>query len=417
MMKTITTLSEAMEVLLQYSPRDMKGKYQLDRMHALLDFLGNPQESFRSIHIAGTSGKTSTAYFVRGFLEVAGYKTGLTVSPHIVAINERVQVGGMPLEETKFLAYLNDFLALLETTDLQPTYFELLVALAYWVFAKEKVDYAVIETGLGGLLDGTNTISRPDKVCVITNIGLDHTEILGDTLPLIAEQKAGIIQEHNYVLVRDQGEEVMNVFRRVAASKQAELQLVSDMTAPDFLPDFQHTNWALAHTVYGHVARRDSLRELTLQQQELVAHQTPPGRGEVYEIGDKKIILDGAHNPQKIEALTHSLQLQGITSAALLANFVESPDSKLQQSVELLLPLATHWIVPEFSAGQDLKSRHSFASERVVSESQSEKVAAIPDVHEALQALLARPERTLLITGSLYLVSLLRPEILKLQSK
>ncbi len=416
-MNTITSLSAAMDTLLQYSPRDMKGKYQLDRMQALLEFLGNPQESLKSIHIAGTSGKTSTAYFVRGFLEAAGHKTGLTVSPHIVAINERVQVGGAPLEEEQFLEYLNEFLTLLETIDLRPTYFELLVALAYWVFAKENVDYAVIETGLGGLLDGTNTISRPDKVCVITDIGLDHTEILGSTLPLIAEQKAGIIQEHNYVLVRDQSNEVMDVFRRVAVSKQAELQLVSDTTAPDFLPEFQHTNWALASATYEHVARRDGLLELTPDQQELIAHQTPPGRGEVYDYGDKTIILDGAHNPQKIEALTHSLQLQGVTSVALLANFVESPDSKLQQSIELLLPLAKHWIVPEFSAGQDLKSRHSFASERVVRESRSEKVSAIPDAHEALQALLARPERTLLVTGSLYLVSLLRPELLALQGK
>lgn len=416
-MKTKTSLTEATEALLQYSPRDMKGKYQLDRMQALLEFLGNPQESFRSIHIAGTSGKTSTAYFIRGFLEAAGCKTGLTVSPHIVAINERVQVGGVPLEEAKFLTYLNGFLELLETTDLQPTYFELLVALAYWVFTKEKVDYAVIETGLGGLLDGTNTISRPDKVCVITNIGLDHTEILGDTLPLIAEQKAGIIQQHNYVLVRDQAEDVMQVFEHAAETKHAQLQVVTDTNAPDFLPEFQHTNWALAHAAYGYVADRDGLVELTPEQQERVAHQTPPGRGEIYEIGDKKIILDGAHNPQKLEALLHSLKLQNITYAAVLANFVESPDSKLQQSIELLLPFATHWIVPEFSAGQDLKSRHSFASERVVSESRSENVEAIPDAHEALRALLARSEQTLLITGSLYLVSLLRPELLALQSK
>lgn len=416
-MKTITTLAEAMETLLQYSPRDMKGKYQLDRMQALLEFLGNPQESFRSIHIAGTSGKTSTAYFIRGFLEAAGCKTGLTVSPHIVAINERVQVGGVPLEEVKFLAYLNEFLALLETTDLQPTYFELLVALAYWVFAKENVDYAVIETGLGGLLDGTNTISRPDKVCVITNIGLDHTEILGDTLPLIAEQKAGIIQEQNHVLVRDQGGDVMQVFERTAMAKHAHLQVVRDTSAPDFLPEFQHTNWALAYATYEYIAHRDNIAELMPDQKERVAHQTPPGRGEVYEIGDKKIILDGAHNPQKLEALLYSLKLQNITSAAVLANFVESPDGKLQQSIELLLPFATHWIVPEFSAGQDLKSRHSFASERIVSESRSENVEAIPDAHEALRVLLAHPEQTLLITGSLYLVSLLRPELLALQSK
>ena len=413
----ITSLDAAMETLLQYSPRDMKGKYQLDRMQALLEFLGNPQETFCSIHIAGTSGKTSTSYFIRGFLEAAGRKTGLTVSPHIVAINERVQIGGIPLAEDLFLAYLNEFLPLVSETKLQPTYFELLIALAYWVFAREKVDYAVIETGLGGLLDGTNTITREDKVCVITNIGLDHTEILGDTLPLIAEQKAGIIQPRNHVLVRAQEEEVMRVFERVAGAQGAQLEVISDITAPGILPEFQHGNWALALAAYHYVAQRDGLGDLTDVQQERVTHQTPPGRGEVYEIDGKTVILDGAHNPQKLEALLHSLKLQNITSAAVLANFVESPDSKLQQSIELLLPFASGWIVPEFSAGQDLKSRHSFESGRIVAGSRSHDVVAIADPHEALRALMARPERMLLITGSLYLVSLLRPELLKLQGE
>lgn len=416
-MKTIATFAGAMEVLLHYSPRDMKGKYQLGRIQTLLEYLGNPQESFKSIHIAGTSGKTSTAYFVRGFLEAAGCKTGLTVSPHIVAINERVQVSGLPLEEARFLEYLNDFLRLLEMTDLKPTYFELLIALAYRVFAYEKVDYAVIETGLGGLLDGTNTISRADKVCVITDIGLDHTEVLGTMLQLIAEQKAGIIQPHNYVLVREQSEEVMEVFERVASTKDAQLEIISDMTAPSALPEFQHGNWALALAVYNYISQRDKLSEITLEQREAVAHQTPPGRGEIYRINGKTVILDGAHNPQKLEALLYSLKLQHITSAAVLANFIESPGSKLQRLIALLLPLASYWVVPEFSAGQDLKSRHSFAARQIVDEARSSVVRAEIDTQVALEKLLARPEQILLITGSLYLVSLLRPELIRLQGK
>lgn len=416
-MQKLTSLPEATEALLQYSPPDMKAKYQLNRMRALLDVLGNPQDNFRSIHIAGTSGKTSTAYFVRGLLEAAGCKTGLTVSPHIVAISERVQIGGMPLAEDEFLACLNNFLSIVDLSRLQPTYFELLIALAYWVFDKESVDYAVIETGLGGLLDGTNTITRGDKVCVITNIGLDHTEILGDTLPAIAAQKAGIIQSHNYVLVRAQAMDVIDVFERVCHEKDAELQLVSDALPPTTLPEFQHGNWALALATYEHMSARDGLGQLTQEHLVRVAQQTPPGRGEIYTIGDKTIILDGAHNPQKLEALLCALAAKNITSAAVLANFVESPDSKLEQSIEQLLPFADYWIVPEFSAGQDIKSRRSFASQRVIDRASSSKVVATIDASAALVALLARPEKVLLITGSLYLVSLLRPEILRLQRK
>ena len=415
-MKKITSLDEAVAYLLNYAS-DLTRDYQLDRMRRVLDALGNPQEKFKSVHIAGTSGKTSTSYFIRALLEAGGRRTGLTVSPHIVAVNERVQIGGLPLEEHAFLDYFNEFLALLAQAHLRPTYFESLVALAYWVFAREKVDYCVVETGFGGLLDGTNTITRADKVCVITNIGLDHTHILGDTVEKIAYQKAGIIQPGNYVLVRAQQESVMEVFRSRAHDQKATLYEVSASEAPNFLPEFQHQNWAMASEAYHYLVERDGLPELTLAQLEYAAHQTPPGRGEVYEIGDKTIILDGAHNPQKLEALLHSLEREGYTSGAILASFVESPDSKLDSCIELLSDFATHWIVPEFQVGQDIMNRKSFTADYVIERASSSKMQKVPEINEAFQMLLKRPEKTLLITGSLYLVSLLRPEILKLQSK
>lgn len=415
-MTHITSLDHAVAYLLDHAS-DLTRDYQLDRMRAVLNCVGNPQEDYKSVHIAGTSGKTSTAYFIRGILEAAGKRTGLTVSPHIVAVNERVQVGGLPLAEQVFLDYLNEFLTLVEDSGLRPTYFESLVAFAYWVFAKEKVDYCVVETGFGGLLDGTNMITRPDKVCVIANIGLDHTHILGDTVEKIAYQKAGIIQPGNYVLARAQQDSVMEVFRARAVEQKATLQEVSAMDAPDFLPEFQHQNWAMALETYQYLVQRDGLPELTRAQLEHAAHQTPPGRGEIYELGDKTIILDGAHNPQKLEALLHSLGAEGYGSGAVLANFVESPDSKLDSCIKLVAGFATHWIVPEFQVGQDIMSRKSFASDYVIQHAGDVRTQKIADIHEALAALLERPERTLLITGSLYLVSLLRPAIIVLQGK
>lgn len=121
-------------------------------MRQLMELLGNPQDSYAVIHVAGTSGKTSTAYFIRGLLQTAGKKTGLTVSPHIRSITERIQIDGRPISDELFVSYLNQLLEKVENSPLTPTYFELLVALAYLVFREEKVDYAVIETGLGGLL-------------------------------------------------------------------------------------------------------------------------------------------------------------------------------------------------------------------------------------------------------------------------
>lgn len=419
-MKKITSLDGAVEALLVYSPPVLSWSFHLEEMQRLLEYLGNPQEKYKTIHIAGTSGKTSTAYFVRGLLEASGRKTGLTVSPHIVAVNERVQIGGIPLEEEKFLSYLNEFFELLSRTDFKPSYFALLVALAYWVFDKEKVEYAVVETGLGGRLDATNTVVRTDKLCVITNIGLDHTELLGDTVDKIAAEKAGIIQEKSHAIVRKQLPVVMEVFRHRSRSVDAVLEEVEDMDAPDILPEFQRQNWAMARAAYKYLRQRDGLPALSEQQSELVAHQTPPGRGETYRYGDKTIILDGAHNPQKIEALLASLETSSKKKVALLANFIESPDSKLTSVCKLLAPIAVHVIVPEFSMGQDVKSRRSF---RAVDTAQAfhahldDEIEIILNPKDALATLLKRPEDTLLITGSLYLVSLLRPEILKLQSK
>lgn len=416
MMAKITSLDEAVAYLLDHAS-DLTRDYQLDRMRRVLDVLDNPQETFRSVHIAGTSGKTSTSYFIRALLEESGMRTGLTVSPHIVAVNERVQINGVPLEKEKFLVYFNEFLELLEQADLRPTYFESLVAFAYWVFAKEDVDYAVVETGFGGLLDGTNTIMRADKVCVITNIGLDHTHILGDTVEKIAYQKAGIIQPHNYVLARAQQTSVMAVFREQAKKQNATLQEVNDMDGPAILPEFQKQNWAMARAAYEYLIDRDGLPHLNEEQLEAAAHQTPPGRGEIYKIGDKTIILDGAHNPQKLEIFLHSIALQGYESGAVLASIVEAPDTKLDGCIQELKKFATHWIVPEFQVGQDLMNRHSFAADYVIEHAGDMSIEKVPDIHAALRALLQRPEGTLLITGSLYLVSLLRPEILKLQSK
>lgn len=416
----LQTLEAATQAFLDFSPPSLKGSYKLDRMRQLMNYLGDPQEKVKIIHVAGTSGKTSTAYFIRNMLEAAGQRTGLTVSPHIVAINERVQIDGMPLEPARFLAYVNRFFELVSKTALQPTYFELLIALAFWVFVQEKVDYAVVETGLGGLLDGTNVVSRPDKLCVITDIGLDHTEILGETLAEIAAQKAGIIQPHNHVIVHQQTAEVMDVIVAAVQKQRAAITVVDGVQSGQNLPDFQQRNWALASAAFEYIKQRDNLTALTPVQFAEAARQTPPGRWEQYRYKDKLILLDGAHNPQKLQALCSSLESKGIHSAAVLANFAEAPTKKITDALAVLRPLATRLIIPDFKVGQDIKGRRSVPAEHLAEHARVlgfTQVEVCPDMREALQRLLKADDKTLLITGSLYLVSLLRPYVAELADR
>jgi dihydrofolate synthase/folylpolyglutamate synthase len=266
-------------------------------------------------------------------------------------------------------------------------------------------------------LDGTNVVSRADKVCVITDIGLDHTEILGDTIDQIAAQKAGIIQPGNHVIMHQQSAEVMQVIEAVVQRRGGTLQLAENLDAPKELPVFQRRNWSLAMAVFDYLQKRDKLPSLPADAAWRVATQTPPGRWEVYEYGDKTIILDGAHNPQKLQALCDSLTNYGITSVALLANLVEAPETKIKAALAVLQPLSARLIIPDFAAGQDLKSRHSIDGARLrqyAIETGFTHIEQQLDLSAALQSLMRSPEKVLVITGSLYLISAVRPLVLAL---
>src|ERR1017187_4984048 len=162
----------------------------LKKTKMILDELGNPHKEFKTIHIAGTNGKGSTSHMLAAILQTNGYKTGLYTSPHLVDFRERIKINGKPIGKK----YVCDFVSINKKAikRIRPSFFEMTVGLAFEYFKEMKVDIAVIETGLGGRLDSTNVIHP--EVSVITNIGYDHTDILGDTLELIAKEKAGIIK-------------------------------------------------------------------------------------------------------------------------------------------------------------------------------------------------------------------------------
>ena len=191
-------------------------KADLNNIRALSSLLGNPEKKFRSIHIAGTNGKGSTSHMLAAILQKAGYKTGLYTSPHLHDFRERIRINGQVIPEKQVTGFTRRIKPFIE--QIEPSFFEITVAMAFEWFAEEAVDMAVIETGLGGRLDSTNIVVP--EVSVITNISFDHMDLLGDTLQKIAYEKAGIIKAGIPVVIGEDQAEVRDVFIKAAGRKQ-----------------------------------------------------------------------------------------------------------------------------------------------------------------------------------------------------
>ena len=185
----------------------------------LCEFIGNPQDKFRSVHVAGTNGKGSTSHMLASIFQVAGYKTGLYTSPHLKDFRERIRVNGEMIRKD----FVTDFIQRIQplSEEIDPSFFEVTVAMAFEYFVQEKVDIAIVEVGLGGRLDSTNIITP--EISVITNIGYDHMNMLGNTLPEIAGEKAGIIKDGVAVVVGEHHPETAPVFEQRAKEKDAPL--------------------------------------------------------------------------------------------------------------------------------------------------------------------------------------------------
>lgn len=199
-------------------------KKDLSNTIALCKQLGNPENKFKSIHVAGTNGKGSTSHALCSVLMEAGYKVGLYTSPHLKSFTERIKINGeeIPQQEVvDFIAKQRDFI-----DELKPSFFEMTVGLAFWHFAKEKVDIAVVEVGMGGRLDSTSVISP--MLSVITNIGFDHMQFLGDTLPKIAGEKAGIIKDNVPVVISQRQKETSSVFDHSSMVRHAQIFYAED---------------------------------------------------------------------------------------------------------------------------------------------------------------------------------------------
>jgi len=303
---------------------------RLDRIVAFLEALGNPQDAYPTVHVAGTSGKGSTSTMIAAALQASGKRTGLHTKPHLTSVTERARVDGLSIPEDAFGDLIGEMQSAVDRIAFEhgrPTYYETLLALAFLWFARSEVDVAVVEAGIGGTLDGTNVL-RP-QVAVITNVALDHTDILGDTVEEIARDKAGIAKAGIPLVsfVLDAGARA--VIERACAGAGAPFISVADtvtiepehgerygqsftLTTPEdryaislpVLGDFQRDNAATAVRALEQL--RPGLRPSREQIESGLARTVIPGRMEFFP-SHPGVVFDIAHNPDKAAHLAHAL--------------------------------------------------------------------------------------------------------------
>ena len=375
----------------------------------ILEILGNPQNQIPAIHIAGTSGKGSTAYYATSLLNRAGYTTGTLVSPHIASVAERSLINRQTLHEQEYLHYFQAFANLYVVHGLHLSYFEFLTIFSFWLFKEMGVDYIIIEVGIGGRLDTTNVIFRSPTVRVITDIGLDHTELLGNTLTEISQEKAGIIYQSDSVVMNRQASEIETVVRQHAESQNSQLSIASPV-ASDFLkilPDFQQRNWALAYRAVEKRLALDKKPPLSKEVLEKSVHITIPGRLEKRNIEGVNIIFDVAHNPQKIRALIDSLRkLYPDKKPIFVVAFGQNKHSSLAESLAIIDNLAQLAYATTFSANYGKNHRNIQPETIQHLMKSSAKIEQNPATALAKAIKKARQLDTyVVVAGSFYLVS------------
>jgi dihydrofolate synthase / folylpolyglutamate synthase len=279
-------------------------------MRRLCLLLGLPQNRFASIHVVGTNGKTSVTRMTAALLEAHGVTTGAYVSPHITSWRERVLIRGEPISEDAFTQALERAEQAAQVADRSAgdegpvTQFELLTTAAFVAFAAARVQYAVVEAGLGGRLDATNVI--PSQLTVLTSVGYDHTEWLGETLEEVAAEKVAVLRDHTMLLVGEVPGEVNAVIDREAAEKHAK-KIWAASVANNMLPGYQGKNLALAQAAAARVLGELRPDVLTAFVNRLASRDfSIRGRAELAP-GDPPVVYDAAHNPDGAQALAEAL--------------------------------------------------------------------------------------------------------------
>lgn len=301
-------------------------KAKLDGIKAFASHLNNPQKQFKSIHVAGTNGKGSSSHMLASILQEAGYKVGLYTSPHLKDFRERIRINGKPIRKHKVVEFIATHKSFLIGKQL--SFFELTVGMAFDYFSEKQVDIAIIEVGLGGRLDSTNIITP--EVSLITNIGYDHTDILGNTLPEIAYEKAGIIKKGVPVVVSEHQPEVASVFEDKSKEVKASLVFATEEDYPtyetDLLGAYQTKNSK------GVLATLDLLKGFPISNIHLeegllnVSINTGlMGRWQLLS-ENPKTICDTAHNKDGLALVLNQLKGEKFSKLHIVLGFVKEKD-------------------------------------------------------------------------------------------
>lgn len=353
---------------------------KLDGIRKLSAHLGDPHLKFKSIHVAGTNGKGSCSHMLASILQEAGYKVGLYTSPHLKDFRERIKINGQPASKQYVIGFVQRHFDFLKSNKL--SFFEMTVGMAFDYFAKQRVDIAIIEVGLGGRLDSTNIITP--QVCLITNIGLDHTEILGDTLPEIAREKAGIIKPGIPVVIGEYHEETASVFEAVADEKGAPIYFADAVDESeyetDLLGDYQQQNiqgvLGVLRQLEGYPVSESHIRR---GLRSVVKHTGLLGRWQVLQ-ESPRVICDIGHNREGINLIVQQLEQENYDHLHMVLGFVQEKD------LNTLLPLfpktATYYFArPKIPRGlevielQQTAAEHGLVGEAYTSVSAAYKAA------------------------------------------
>jgi dihydrofolate synthase / folylpolyglutamate synthase len=363
----------------------------LGRMRALLRALGRPQHACPSIIVAGTNGKGSTSATLASILNASGYRTGLYTSPHLVELRERWTIGGAMIEPAALDEAIDALRIAADRASITPTYFEALTLLAFIAFARAQCEVVVLEVGMGGRLDATNVV-RP-LAALITPIGFDHMEYLGNTIRRIAAEKAGVIHRGALVLTTNDDPRVLRVIERRAAKFGSRVAHVTGEHDTPLAGDFQRRNAALAVE-----AARALMPRLPRITEDAIARGVAStrwrGRLEHLRVRGKDIWIDGGHNAHAVAAIAPFIETSVARPRLLVFGIMSDKD--VHDVVAALFPRFDRVIATEPYPPRSMRAE-------ALAELGAPNVTAIAEPEKAFAAALESPEPSVVVAGSLYL--------------
>lgn len=414
------------KVVRKLAPESKLARYQarMDNLAAFAEFIGNPQNKFKSVHIAGTSGKGSVTVLIAALLTACGFKTGDHVSPYLQLCIEKLRINDEMIKPSAFVELVDSFRQehdrwLAQGGKLR--YGQAWVALTFWWLAREQVDWGVVETGMGGRFNGTNLL--PSELAVITNVDYDHVKSIGPTLEQIAWHKSGIIKPHHEIVVTaEKKANVLEVFQEEAQKNDARLYQIQYVINDDgtFLVTtphsvfsnvplalqggFQYENAALAVTAVDILAHRHGFELSDKIVQETLNSVVFPGRVETVQT-NPTIILDGAHNPHKMEALANTLRsAYPDKKLTLIVGMISTKN--VTDGIEKLGSLAERIIVTEPNVYQKPAHPAGQIVHLIQQQFPNLPITALPKVQDAIDLAIstANDDTLIVVTGSIYLI-------------